>query len=211
MWTSRPRVTACAALLGVIAIAGGCGSDSAVDDAGEDAPAIEVIGAWARTSPMLADTGAAYMTITSADDDVLVSVSVDPAVAASVEIHETVAAADESMGDADGTGMDMSESSTTMADMPMDADSDMPADADSDMPADADSEMPMDGAMTMRELENGLELPAGEPVVLEPGGYHLMLRELAEPLVEGQTFDLTLTFANGDDVMVSVEVRTDAP
>lgn len=50
---------------------------------------IVVEGAWARTSPMSAETGAAYFTITSPVDDELVSASVDPSVAGMVEIHET--------------------------------------------------------------------------------------------------------------------------
>lgn len=57
---------------------------------GEDAAGeIVVEGAWARTSPMSAETGAAYFTITSPIDDELVSASVDPSVAGMVEIHET--------------------------------------------------------------------------------------------------------------------------
>ena len=55
------------------------------DTAGE----IVVEGAWARTSPMSAETGAAYFTITSPIDDELVSASVDASVAGMVEIHET--------------------------------------------------------------------------------------------------------------------------
>jgi copper(I)-binding protein len=50
---------------------------------------IAVEGAWARTSPMMAEMGAAYFTITSPVDDELVSASVDPSVAGMVEIHET--------------------------------------------------------------------------------------------------------------------------
>ena len=55
----------------------------------EAAGEIVVEGAWARTSPMSAETGAAYFTITSPVDDELVSASVDPSVAGMVEIHET--------------------------------------------------------------------------------------------------------------------------
>jgi copper(I)-binding protein len=64
--------------------------------------------------------------------------------------------------------------------------------------------------MTMQQVE-AIELPAGEAVPLEPGGYHVMLLELAEPLDTGATFDLTLTFENAGEVTVVVEVRDEAP
>lgn len=50
-----------------------------------------------------------------------------------------------------------------------------------------------DGVMKMRMLEN-LELPAGEAVKLAPGGYHLMLFDLAKPLQAGETVQFTLHF-----------------
>ena len=56
-----------------------------------------------------------------------------------------------------------------------------------------------------------LELPAGAPVALEPGGAHLALDALAAPLAPGDTFTLTLLFAEGPDVDVEVEVATEAP
>lgn len=51
---------------------------------------ITVEQAWARTSPMAATMGAAYMTITSPIDDELVSASVDTSIAMEAQIHETV-------------------------------------------------------------------------------------------------------------------------
>lgn len=65
----------------------------------------------------------------------------------------------------------------------------------------------MGGAMTMREVE-AIDIPAGEDVALEPGGYHVMFMELVEPLVAGDTLDLTLTFERAGDVTVTLEVRT---
>ncbi|WHZ10186.1 MAG: Copper metallochaperone PCu(A)C, inserts Cu(I) into cytochrome oxidase subunit II [Burkholderiaceae bacterium] len=54
-------------------------------------------------------------------------------------------------------------------------------------------EMKMDGdVMRMRAVEGGLELPAGKPVALTPGGYHLMLMDLKAPLPVGSTVSLTL-------------------
>ena len=74
-----------------------------------------------------------------------------------------------------------------------------------------DGEMEMDmGAMVMQQIM-ALDLPAGETVNLEPGGYHVMLIDLAEPLAEGDTFNVTLDFAEAVDLTVEVVVRTEAP
>lgn len=61
------------------------------------------------------------------------------------------------------------------------------------------------GAMSMQEIDQ-LPLPAGSTVRLAPGGYHIMLIDLVEPLVVGDTFELTLDFENADDLTVTVEV-----
>ena len=53
--------------------------------------------------------------------------------------------------------------------------------------------------MRMRPV-NAIDIPAGETVRLEPGGYHIMLMELTEPLIEGNTFTLTLIFASGEEI-----------
>ena len=86
----------------------------------------------------------------------------------------------------------------------------VPADVPMDDSMD-DAEMDMDmGAMVMQQIM-ALDLPAGETVNLEPGGYHVMLIDLAEPLAEGDTFNVTLDFAEADDLTVEVVVRTEAP
>jgi len=65
--------------------------------------------------------------------------------------------------------------------------------------------------MSMRELENGLELPAGEAVELKPGGYHIMFMKIAAPFEEGDSIELELVFETGDPVTVNVDVMTEAP
>ena len=60
--------------------------------------------------------------------------------------------------------------------------------------------------MMMRQLEEGLPLPAGQAVTLEPGGNHLMLLGVKEPLVAGDTVALTLTFATSAPVEVTATV-----
>lgn len=63
-----------------------------------------------------------------------------------------------------------------------------------------------DGVMTMRPLEDGLAIPPGGVVVLEPGGYHIMLMDLKEPLVKGENVAVTLTFAKAGSVEATLPV-----
>jgi copper(I)-binding protein len=141
------------AVLGVIAVAtlGACGS-------GGDAISVE--SAWARTSPMSSDASAIYMTLTSPNDDALVSAAVDMSVAMMAQVHETT--------------------------------------------------MNADGTMGMQEVDQ-VALPAGSAVALEPGGYHIMLMGLKQPLVLGENVTVTLTFESGEKVSVDAKVRDEAP
>jgi copper(I)-binding protein len=63
-----------------------------------------------------------------------------------------------------------------------------------------------DGMMRMRRIER-IELPAGERVVLEPGGLHVMLIGLAEQLEPGMAVALTLMLDDGSRVPVTAPVR----
>lgn len=64
-----------------------------------------------------------------------------------------------------------------------------------------------DGTMRMRRLDR-LEVPAGETVKLRPGGgAHFMLIGLREALKIGDTFPMTLEFANHDSVEIEVRVH----
>ncbi len=68
-------------------------------------------------------------------------------------------------------------------------------------------EMAMDGdVMRMRELSGGLVIPAGETVMLKPGGYHIMFMELSGPLVEGSETEVTLTFEKAGEVTLALPV-----
>ncbi len=68
-------------------------------------------------------------------------------------------------------------------------------------------EMAMDGdVMRMRELSGGLVIPAGETVMLKPGGYHIMFMELSGPLVEGIETEVTLTFEKAGEVTLALPV-----
>jgi len=57
-----------------------------------------------------------------------------------------------------------------------------------------------DGIMTMRPLDDGLAIPPNGTVALEPGGYHIMLIDLKEPLVEGAEVPVTLTFETAGSI-----------
>lgn len=64
----------------------------------------------------------------------------------------------------------------------------------------------VDNTMTMRELPDGLTIPAGETAVLKPGGFHVMLMELSAPLVEGTMVPVTLVFENAGSVTLDFPV-----
>ena len=66
--------------------------------------------------------------------------------------------------------------------------------------------MSMQGmVMKMRPI-SGVDIPAGQPVSLKPGGEHIMLMGLNGPLREGQSFPLTLTFEKAGAREVTVPV-----
>ena len=185
---TRHRSWLLLALVAVLAlVAAACGDD--------DAEALSTSDVWARTSPAMADDGAVYMTVESDDGVSIVGATVNESVAARVELHETTMADGAMEGD--------------MADTEEMADTDDMA-VEDDM-ADTD-DMAMEdgdhggGAMMMQEVE-AIEVPAGGSVSLEPGGLHIMLLELAEPLEAGTSFDLTLILDDGEEHQVSVEVR----
>lgn len=164
-----------------------CGDD---DGGGDDT--VTVTGAWARTSPMASDLGAAYLVIESPIDDRMIGASAPLTLAGRTEIHETVMMPpDDGMDgdgmhgdDTDGNGMDGNG---------MDGD-----------------DMHGDGMMTMRQVGH-IDLPAGQPIALEPGGLHVMLIDLRQPLEAGDTFELRLSFAEQDPIDVTVEIRDEAP
>ena len=76
-------------------------------------------------------------------------------------------------------------------------------------------EMKMEGdVMKMRALPS-LDLPAGKAVELKPGGYHIMLMDLKQPLAKDSKVPLTLLFKDAKGVEskleLSVPVSTAVP
>jgi copper(I)-binding protein len=169
------------ATFGALAACGG--DDESTDDASGDA--VTIADAWARTSAMSQTNGATYFVITGgAEDDALVGAFAPTEIAATTEVHETVMSDDAMAGDA-------------MSDDTMMGDDEM---SDDTMHSD------MGGTMTMQQVAR-VEVPAGDTVAFEPGGYHVMLLDLAEPLVAGDTFEMELTFEKAGTVTIEVEVR----
>lgn len=62
-----------------------------------------------------------------------------------------------------------------------------------------------DGMSRMRPVD-GLELPPGKVLKIEPGGLHLMLTGLAQPLVAGTPLLLTLQFRKAGAITLQVDV-----
>lgn len=63
-----------------------------------------------------------------------------------------------------------------------------------------------DAMMGMKEVDQ-IDVSAGEPTMLEPGGYHIMLIDLAEPITDGTTIPVTLEFENAGTVEVDATAR----
>jgi hypothetical protein len=62
------------------------------------------------------------------------------------------------------------------------------------------------GVSEMRELKDGLNIPARGLVGLSPGGYHLMFTHLTHPLTKGESVKATLNFEHAGPVEVEFSV-----
>jgi copper(I)-binding protein len=85
------RITLAVAALAATATLGlaACGSDDETTTNAASAEPVSVTGAWARVTAPKAPAGAAYMTITSKDGDMLTGVSVPAEIAGEAQLHET--------------------------------------------------------------------------------------------------------------------------
>jgi periplasmic copper chaperone A len=64
----------------------------------------------------------------------------------------------------------------------------------------------VNGVMQMRELKDGVNIPANGSVGLSPGGYHLMFTHLTHPLTKGESIKATLNFEHAGPVEVEFNV-----
>lgn len=67
-----------------------------------------------------------------------------------------------------------------------------------------------DGSMGMQEIAS-IPMVAGTPLVLESGGFHIMIMDLVQPLEVGTSITVTLTFESGATTTVEVPVLNEAP
>ena len=68
-------------------------------------------------------------------------------------------------------------------------------------------EMKMDGDVMKMRAVPMLELPAGKSVQFKPGGYHVMLMDLKQPLPNGSTVPLTLVFKDEKGVESRMDLK----
>jgi periplasmic copper chaperone A len=64
----------------------------------------------------------------------------------------------------------------------------------------------VNGVMEMRQLKDGLSIPAHGSVGLSPGGYHVMFTHLTHPLMKGESVKATLNFEHAGPVEVEFSV-----
>lgn len=165
------------ALLLVAVLLASCGS-AAKGGAGSSG-SFRVSGAWARTTTVGQTTGVVYLTIknSSGTDETLVKAEVPSSVAASAELHHTMP----TRGSTGSASMNGTSSATSMAD-------------------------DMGGSMSMQSVD-GIDVRANGKATLEPGGYHIMLIDVAAPLAKGSTVPVTLTFSDSTTFEVKAVVR----
>jgi len=72
------------------------------------------------------------------------------------------------------------------------------------------SSMDDEGLMSMNQVAE-IPIPAHADAVLEPGGYHIMLIDLVEPLTEGTDVELELEFMTAEPQTVTAPVMASAP
>lgn len=64
-----------------------------------------------------------------------------------------------------------------------------------------------DGVIGMIPL-NRVDIPAQSEVELTPGGRHIMLINLTQPITVGENVSLTLNFEHGSNIVFEAEVRS---
>lgn len=64
-----------------------------------------------------------------------------------------------------------------------------------------------DGDMVMQATDGGIVIEAGKDMLLQPGGYHVMLMDLKQELEPGEEFDITLGFSDGSSITVTFPVK----
>ena len=68
-------------------------------------------------------------------------------------------------------------------------------------------EMAMDGGMMKMRAVKGIDVKPGATVELAPGGYHVMLEDLKQPLKLGEQIPVKLTFEKAGVLEIKVNVE----
>ena len=68
-------------------------------------------------------------------------------------------------------------------------------------------QMKQEGGVMKMSAVSRLPLPAGKAVLLQPGGYHVMLMDLTQPLKDGDMVPITLTFEDKNGAKQTVAVK----
>lgn len=68
-------------------------------------------------------------------------------------------------------------------------------------------QMSMQGDRMMMSAVESLDLPAGKPVALASGGYHIMMMDLKRQMKAGETVPMTLVIENKGKKRETVEVQ----
>lgn len=76
--------------------------------------------------------------------------------------------------------------------------------------AELHESMQDNGVMKMRPVAGAVVAP-GQPLVLAPGGYHIMLMDLKKPLKQGDTIPVTLVFEKAGAISANAAVQREAP
>ncbi|WP_083980158.1 copper chaperone PCu(A)C [Demequina salsinemoris] len=63
------------------------------------------------------------------------------------------------------------------------------------------------GSTTMQEVDGGFTIEPGAALTLEPGGDHLMLMGVADPLEAGADVDITLELSDGTELPFTAVVK----
>jgi len=67
--------------------------------------------------------------------------------------------------------------------------------------------MKMEGSVMKMSAVESIDLAAGQTVKLAPGGYHVMLIDLKQPLKAGDSVPVTLTVERADKTRTTVETK----
>ncbi|MCO6453513.1 MAG: copper chaperone PCu(A)C [Caldilineales bacterium] len=62
------------------------------------------------------------------------------------------------------------------------------------------------GVMSMSK-QDSVKIPIGEMIAFEPGGLHVMLIDLQQDLVIGESFPIMLDFEQAGEIMLQVEIE----